>query len=89
MYLSAVLLDLLLHEESVDGLLLPDELDNQSVQVDKQSPTKTTGNTVDTHTHWMSWRYCSTWDKNAFWVIILKLHGLNGSIRMFLSQICW
>ena len=39
---------LLLHEESVDGLLFPDELDNQSVQVDKQSPTKTAGNTAET-----------------------------------------
>lgn len=29
------LLDLLLHEEPVDGLLFPHELDNQSVQVDE------------------------------------------------------
>lgn len=29
------LLDLLLHEELVDGLLFPHELDNQSVQVDE------------------------------------------------------
>lgn len=43
---------LLLHEEPVDGLLFPDELDNQSVQVDKQSPTETTGNAAEhTHTH--------------------------------------
>lgn len=42
---------LLLHEESVDGLLLPDELDNQSVQVDEQGPTKTTGNTAERQRH--------------------------------------
>ena len=43
--------DSLFHEESVDGLLFPDELDNQTVQVDKQSPTKTTGNTAERETH--------------------------------------
>lgn len=43
--------DSLFHEESVDGLLFPDELDNQTVQVDKQSPSKTTGNTAERETH--------------------------------------
>lgn len=43
--------DSLLHEESVDGLLLPDELDNQSVQVNKQCSPKATGDAADTHTH--------------------------------------
>lgn len=33
--MTVVLLDLLLHEEPVDGLLLPHELDNQPVQVDE------------------------------------------------------
>lgn len=42
-------LDLLLHEESVDRLLPPHELDDQSVQVDKQSPAETAGNTAVKH----------------------------------------
>ena len=41
----------LLHEELVDSLLLPDELHDESVQVDKQSPAKTTGNAAHKHTH--------------------------------------
>lgn len=40
--------DSLLHEESVDGLLLPDELDNQSVQVDKQCTPEAAGDAADT-----------------------------------------
>lgn len=39
--------DSLFHEESVDGLLFPHEQDKKSVQVDKQSPTKTTGNAAE------------------------------------------
>lgn len=41
----------LLHEESVNGLLLPDELDNQSVQVDEQRSPKATGDAADTQSH--------------------------------------
>lgn len=43
--------DSLLHEESVDGLLLPDELDNQSVQVDKKCSPKTAGDAADTQSN--------------------------------------
>lgn len=67
--------DLLFHEEPVDGLLFPDELDNQSVQVDKQSSAETTGDTAETQTRQKgeSWRHLSTWHKNAIWMITLKL----------------
>ena len=41
----------LLHEELVDRLLLSDELHDESVQVDKESPAKTTGNAAHKHTH--------------------------------------
>lgn len=40
--------DSLFHEEFVDGLLFPHKHDNKSIQVDKQSPSKTTGNTAET-----------------------------------------
>lgn len=43
--------DSLFHEKPVDGLLFPHELDNKSVQVDKQSPTKTTGDPAERKTH--------------------------------------
>lgn len=40
--------DSLLHEESVNGLLLPDELDNQPVQIDEQSSPEAAGDAADT-----------------------------------------
>lgn len=39
--------DSLFHEESVDGLLSPHEQDKKSVYIDKQRPTKTTGNAAE------------------------------------------
>lgn len=45
-----MLLDLLLHEEPVDGLLPPHELDDQPVQVDEQSPAEATGDAAERRT---------------------------------------
>lgn len=39
--------DLLLHEEAVDGLLLPHELDDQAVQVDEESAAEAAGDAVE------------------------------------------
>lgn len=42
---------LLLHEEFIDGLLFSHELDNQSVQVDEQGSTESTGDAAETETN--------------------------------------
>lgn len=68
---------LLFHEEFVDGLLFSDELDNQSVQVDEQSTTKSTSNTAEKETGVSPILFFLTRHDEALCMIKVKLNGIN------------